>query len=583
MQRHPKKHHPRNRQRNLPVLLWDILVWILFVFPWVTGGVWIKQPGLKLELSEVGIPVLVLAVLASGLKWIGNAPLEQASSVRFLMLCWNRWQEILFRSPKKTLWLAASGIGLVEAFASFRRHWAMGSGAADLGIFTNAIWNLTHGNGYISSVKDGMNLFSDHQSPIFWLIAPLFYLFPKVELLLLIQALALASGGVIVYYLGKQYLSTRHWGLAALPLLYWAYLPLRNANAFDFHPEVLILPLLLSAILGLQSERTRGRILGALSLILGLGGKESAPLVVAGIGAAWILGAGPLNTRSFTRKIGPLLIGLGGGAFYFDTQIVPKLLGGKYVYQASYKHFGSGLTDIILSPIYRPQVFFTQILGVARLKFLFWTLAPLAFLPLLNPKALLAAAPGYLILFLAEGTHRVSPIYHYAVEPSVGLFWAMPLAIDRFQKLRFIKMPSTQLAKTVWILFWSLGTFGRSELYRIRVFEPSEHDQWLKQEFLPKLTQKSMSVPGALVPQLATRPWIHHLPVFEMPHQNLVDCVILDPKVNNWPLDTQSTNSLPQKLASLNYQLEYSCGTVQVYKKKELGDSCFIQIPKCPS
>ena len=114
---------------------------------------------------------------------------------------------------------------------AFRRYWAFETHGYDLGIFTNAMWNLTHGNGYMSSVKGGINLFLDHQSPLFWVLAPLFWAVPRPETLLFVQTLGLSAGGPALYHLGRAQFGKDHWTPAALPWLYWCWLPLRNAAA----------------------------------------------------------------------------------------------------------------------------------------------------------------------------------------------------------------------------------------------------------------------------------------------------------------------------------------------------------------
>jgi uncharacterized membrane protein len=575
----------------MSAIFWDCLVWVLFIFPILTGGVWIRQPGLTLELTEVSVPVVVLAALGFLLKKYKKTPLEQASSVRCMNWAWSFWKAQLWKHERLTLLAMTLGAGVLSSAVALKRHWAFGSGASDLGIFTNAIWNLTHGNGYISSVKDGMNLFADHQSPIFWLFAPVFYFFPVPETLLIAQAFGLATTGAILYFLGQQYLPRKHWGLAALPLLYWAYLPMRNANAFDFHPEVFILPLFLLAILGLQSERWSARRWGFLFLLLGLGAKESAATVLVGIGLAWIFGAGPLKTRLFTRSLGWCLIPFGFVIFYCETHFVPAFFGRTYVYQDNYQAFGSGLHSVILAPILQPSLFWSRIFGLQRLKFLFWTLAPLAFLPLLNPQAAVAALPGYLILFLSNGDHRVNLIYHYAAEPSVGLFWALPGAMlkasdfllssqMRFNVSSQIKL-KTKTYASYWLLFWVFVSLGRSEIYRFRSFQQNSHTHWLRSELIPALTDVSMSVSGAIVPHVSTRRWVHHLPKLQMPDGKYVDCVIFDPLVNHWPLPWDQIPQWEARMPQLNYSKDYQCGQTLIYRLHSSSHSCLKWIPAC--
>ena len=63
--------------------------------------------------------------------------------------------------PVGATFMGAAVIGALWAATALTRHASLGTSAFDLGIFTNAMWNLTHGNGYVSSVKGGINLFVD--------------------------------------------------------------------------------------------------------------------------------------------------------------------------------------------------------------------------------------------------------------------------------------------------------------------------------------------------------------------------------------------------------------------------------------
>src|SRR5438876_1532525 len=361
--------------------LLDILIGMLVLFPLLADAVWFGIPGLhSLELSDLGLPLLVVALVAAALRrrsrllwsaagvlgalflsvllsshwalesqgfdlftsatwklthgtgavavvalvaaavwrWSGE-PWEASFFFRRGVKLARAWLDALERAPARTLWSAAAIVGALFLWVSLLRHRAFDSHGFDLGIFTNAIWNLTHGHGYVSSVKGGINLFSDHQSPLFWALAPLFWMIPRPETLLFAQALGLAAGGPALFYLARAQLGREHWAPAALPWLYWSYLPLRNANAFDFHPEVFMLPLFLWAFAGFASERPWARRLGLLALVAALGAKESAAVVAFGIGVAWALSSGAGSRRE--RWTAVALAVAGAALFFFDVKV----------------------------------------------------------------------------------------------------------------------------------------------------------------------------------------------------------------------------------------------------------------------
>ena len=60
------------------------------------------------------------------------------------------------------------------------------------------------------------------------------------------------------------------------------------------------------------------------------------------------------------------------------------MLGGDYAYMSVYQRFGGGIGDLLLAPFTQPGYFVSQLIDRERLIFLFWTLAPVGFLPLFH-------------------------------------------------------------------------------------------------------------------------------------------------------------------------------------------------------
>src|SRR5437667_171025 len=503
--------------------LLDILIGMLVLFPLLADAVWFEIPGLhSLELSDLGLPLLVVALVAAAVRrrsrllwsaagvlgalflsvllsshwalenqgfdlftsatwklthgtgvvavvalvaaavwrWSGE-PWEASFFFRRGVKLARAWLDAVERAPARTLWSAAAIVGALFLWVSLLRHRAFESHGYDLGIFTNAMWNLTHGDGYVSSVKGGINLFSDHQSPLFWVLAPLFWLLPRPETLLAAQAFGLAAGGPALFYLGRAHFGRSHWASAALPWLYWPYLPLRNANAFDFHPEVFMLPLFLWAFAAFASERRWVKALGVLALIGALGAKESAAIVAVGLGIAWAL----TSANSWRSR---------------------------------------------------------------------W------------PGVALAAA-------------------------GVALFWALPLGLAAFAQRFGWKHAA------VWMLFWAVAASGASGL-----IHPSAYARRLAADVLPCLNQEvPTAASDALVPHLATRAWISYPEHLEQrPGGEPVGCVVTDLSVGtNWPLGRTGVARVLEGLPERGYHEAWRCRTFSVY---ELGTSgCLRCSPKC--
>ena len=548
----------------------DLLASALVLFPLLLGGVWWERPGLKLELAELGVPVLVVALLGGVLARGARLNLAESRVSGAANALWIRWQAALGRRPARAIGIASAVVGALWTLASWRRHWALGSGAADLAIFDGMFWNLTHGLGYHSPMKGGLSLFIDHQSPINLLIAPFYALVPRPETLLAVQGFGLAAGGAAVFALARALGFGPSWIAAACPLLYWSYLPTRNAYFFDFHPETLMLPAFLAALAAFHGRRWLPM---AIFLLLGLAGKESGGVVLAGIGLAFVLGGAPSIAASARLRIGAALLAAGVSLFIVQVKVLPHLLFGlPYTYDVAYASYGGGLLAIVTSPILQPAVFWPHLLGKARLRFLFWTLGALGFAPLLAWRTAIAALPCFLMVFLTDGDHRVNLFYYYAIEASIGLFWALPTGL-RALEARFRRPRASSWALAGWVLFWALALFDRSDAYRIRKFTPTPHARWLIEEVVPCVGSSEIVAPQALVPHLSARPWARVLPEFGVPAHygdgptDSVGCVITDPDVDSWPLPATEAAAWPARLPGLGYRVAYECRGFQLWQR----------------
>jgi len=174
----------------------------------------------------------------------------------------------------------------ILAAAALARHSLNASNLFDLGIFDQALWLISRGLPPISTTL-GFHILGDHASLALYPLAALYWLPRPLFWLLCLQALALALIPLPVLRLARQAGLDNRWALtaAATSLLYPAVF---NLSLYEFHPEVLAVPLLLTATwAGLEGRH------GVLAICLAgvLGCKEVLGLTVAGLGAFfWLAG-----------------------------------------------------------------------------------------------------------------------------------------------------------------------------------------------------------------------------------------------------------------------------------------------------
>ena len=100
----------------------------------------------------------------------------------------------------------AAGFGALAVL----RHRAFDSGRFDLGNMTQAVWSTA--NGDLLSVTDvhgeQISRLGSHFDPILAALAPLWWIWPSPELLLVVQAGAVAAGALPVFWLARAHLDS---------------------------------------------------------------------------------------------------------------------------------------------------------------------------------------------------------------------------------------------------------------------------------------------------------------------------------------------------------------------------------------
>ena len=185
-------------------------------------------------------------------------------------------------TPSRFVWLAmgvfAAGFGALAVL----RHRAFGSGRFDLGNMTQAVWSTADGD--LLSVTDvhgeQISRLGAHFDPILAALAPLWWLWPSPELLLVVQACAVAAGALPVFWLARAHLDSER-PAAALAVAYLLYPPVQWLTASDFHPVSLACPLLLFAWWFLDERRL---LPFALCAAAALATKEHVGLTIAAMG-----------------------------------------------------------------------------------------------------------------------------------------------------------------------------------------------------------------------------------------------------------------------------------------------------------
>jgi uncharacterized membrane protein len=304
------------------------------------------------------------------------------------------------------------------AFAalSIGRQRAFNTGRFDLGNMTQAVWATAHGHflEVTNLAGEQTSRLGSHFDPILAALAPLWLAWPSPDMLLTVQAIAIALGALPVYWLARKHIGSQHAavGFAFAYLLYPAteWLALN-----EFHPVAFACPLLLYAFWYLDEDRF---VLFAVFALLAIACKEEIGLVVAGFGL-WYL----VSRRRWREGAGILAAGVAASAIAVEV-VVPHFSGSSSAFYSRYSEVGGTPGGILRTLFTHPLRVLGNAFSRDDLDYLGHLLVPLGFVFLLSPVLLLAAVPEAALNVLSNNPYQASVHFHYTAGLIAPLFIA---------------------------------------------------------------------------------------------------------------------------------------------------------------
>ncbi len=300
---------------------------------------------------------------------------------------------------------------LIAAYAggfgslSILRHRAFNTGRYDLGNMVQTVWNTAHGHFLQMTGGDGRQIsrLAAHFDPILALFAPLWWIWPSPELLLLVQAIAISLGALPVFWLAEKHLGSERGGIAfaiaylLLPATEWLTLN-------EFHPVALACPFLLFAFWYLDEDRLA---LFAVFAILAMATKEEIGFVVGGIGIWYAV-----RRR---RRVGAAIAGVGAlvSAIAVAVLIPHFNAGADSAFYGRYDAIGGSAGGIARTAVTHPWKIFEQAFQGGDVRYLLELGVPLALLFVVSPLVLVAAVPELALNTLSATSTQTSIHFHY--------------------------------------------------------------------------------------------------------------------------------------------------------------------------
>jgi uncharacterized membrane protein len=485
--------------------------------------------------------------------------------------------------------LLAALIGLYFIYYGLyatQRHLAFETGAFDLGVYAQPLWNFTQGRDFaVSLIEDnGPIRWATHVEPILWLIVPLYALWPDPRLLLWLQVAGLSLAGLPLYGLAVHRLQNE-WVALVIVLAYFLLPATEAVTLFDFHAVTFAPLFFLAAFYFLdRALATQGvslwlwpevnlrtcesanqrisrwrinsltrrlairlfahspirySLLSALFFLLALATKEDISLHIFMIGLYLLI-----LRRRWQEGLGLMMVGLVW--FYVAFQVVIPAYrtgGGHSIYAAWFETLGHTPLEIALSPFTKPEQVLALIFRPGSLPALGMLTIPLALLPWLGLPFFVLAAPSLAFSLLSQNpTLRQLETWHYAAPmlPFVMLATIDGLARITYYVLRiaYHLLRNTQYAiRSTLILYLAAAILllvsllyhtlrGYSHLAQLQEWpEVSQHQQLGRKLAATIPPQAGVLAQAQLIPYVAHR---FQLGIWRGPLDTAYDYIWLD-------------------------------------------------------
>lgn len=303
----------------------------------------------------------------------------------------NTWSPYVFY-----LWVIL--LTILYSALSIIRHNHYQSGAFDLGIFDQAVWQYAHFLYPYNTIKDRLIL-GDHFTLTLPLLAPLFYLWDDVRILLIFQAAWIALSSIAIYNIAKLRKLSPFVSLL-VGITYSIFYGVQSAVFFDFHPVVVGVGLLAWLAYFFEARKKK---LFIVTLILTLLTQENMGIAVACLGFIYLF-------QKLQRKYAVMFIISGIVVSLLLTGLISALSPVGYQYQPSISH----------NPI---TIFANFFDAKEKQEVWIYSLTGFGLLPLLSPGAIIAVFFDLAQYFVTgqEFARMWSPLMHHRAVLAVFL------------------------------------------------------------------------------------------------------------------------------------------------------------------
>ena len=376
----------------------EVLFWILLGASLPIW--WVGVGGDDLHLAPVVVMLVLFAVWIVRRQFTERVAAILGRAARWSEISWVRAALLALLAFTALLW----HVIVVLRYYSFHL-WTY-----DSGIFSNIIFNISHGEIYSSII--GQNYLGEHFVPSLAVISLFYKIYPSIHWMLAFKIVSFWICPILFWLILRNELNNerlaRAWSLAIGFLWLLFYSPIVSATSYEFQPSALAPPLILLAFLALSRARW---MWFAVCVLLLLGLKEHTGAVLIGFGCYLFL-------EKKQHRLGVVLALLGVAA-------IAVVMFGIMPYMRDFRPDWSGIARV------NPLVDIPR-----KIEYTIALLLPLGFVPLFYWRLGILAGPAIGVNLISGMRQMYSSHYHYDDLAATLLVLALVLAAPKLMQAR---------------------------------------------------------------------------------------------------------------------------------------------------
>lgn len=434
------------------------------------GTCFFKRDKLVFLLLILGTELFCLSITLKIVNTTISVPLSVGLC---LVLCavvaYSDLKDLNLKIKKRTLYIAvAVMLVLMTAYigaACIVKYNNYNVYGYDHGIFAQMFHNMKETGQMVTTYERNelMSHFKVHFSPIFYLLLPLYMIFPSSQALLIINGFIIISGIVPLMFLCKRF-KLSDISTLLFCVCYAIYPTFIGNGLWGLHENAFLAPLILWLFYFSEKDCTIGAVIFAVLLLCV---KEDAAMYLAIIALYYIF-----SGKSLARNF--ILLALSLLCFGVVTMLMQKYGLGVMSDSRFGNYIGKdgSLFTLIRSVIENPAFSLSQVFTQEKLLFLLQMFAPLCFLPLMGkkPARLILLIPMLLINLMTRYSYGYDIYFQYTLGSAAILFYLSVAAYSEMGEKRKKTLICATLCSTVMACstYLSPGYLGRTDAVKQR-------------------------------------------------------------------------------------------------------------------